>query len=78
MILEKPALSLAKSGNRKLYSPFRKIGSICDDLPVCIEKRGDKFFITASIGKSFHIYDAESLNLCFAGNRISAFFRSLV
>lgn len=68
MTLEKPSVSFVDSGNHRLYSPFRAIGSICDDLPVCVEKRGDGFFITASIGKSFHIYDVESLNLCFAGN----------
>ena len=51
----------------RLFQPFRAIGYISSGLPVDIQSRGQKYFLTFSIGTTFQIYDGEKLNLLFVG-----------
>ncbi|KAJ1921187.1 rRNA-processing protein utp21 [Mycoemilia scoparia] len=54
------------SGSR-LFAPFRTLGYVSSEIPHSIQVRGQTAFLTTSIGKSFHVYDVDSLNLLFVG-----------
>ena len=45
------------------------MGYITNDVPICIQQRGQTFAITTCIGKTFQIYDGEKLNLLFVGSQ---------
>ncbi|ORY08146.1 Utp21-domain-containing protein [Basidiobolus meristosporus CBS 931.73] len=60
---KKPKLT----GAPRIFQPFRAIGYITNDLPFCIQSRGQAFFLTTSIGKTFQIYDMAKMNLLFVG-----------
>ena len=55
--------------NKGLFTPFRALGYITNEIPVCIQQRGQTFAITTCIGRSFQIYDGEKLNLLFVGSQ---------
>ncbi|KAJ2182953.1 rRNA-processing protein utp21 [Coemansia sp. RSA 551] len=63
--IEKTA-GLSQAGSR-LYEPYRALGYIASSIPHSIQYRGQTAFITTSIGRSFHVYDAEKINLLFVG-----------
>ncbi|KAJ2765213.1 rRNA-processing protein utp21, partial [Coemansia linderi] len=52
--------------------PFRALGYITSSIPHSIQYRGQAAFITTGIGRSFHIYDSEKINLLFVGPRFDA------
>ncbi|KAJ2790901.1 rRNA-processing protein utp21, partial [Coemansia guatemalensis] len=56
----------AQAGSR-LFEPYRALGYIASNTPHSIQYRGQATFITAGIGRSFHVYDAEKINLLFVG-----------
>ena len=41
----------------KIYRHFRALGLVSDGVPFSVQSRGASFFVTCSIGKSFHIYN---------------------
>mmetsp|Transcript_3085 Transcript_3085/g.3669 ORF Transcript_3085/g.3669 Transcript_3085/m.3669 type:complete len:952 (-) Transcript_3085:26-2881(-) len=49
----------------KIYSPFRIIGNVSNDIPFAIGTLGSTFYIVTSVGRSFQIYDAATLHLLF-------------
>ena len=51
----------------KLFQPFRSLGLITNGLPVDIQARGQKYFLTTVINSTFQIYDGEKLGLLFVG-----------
>ncbi|KAJ2338013.1 rRNA-processing protein utp21, partial [Coemansia sp. RSA 2618] len=51
----------------RLFEPYRALGYIASSIPHSIQYRGQTAFITAGIGRSFHVYDAEKINLLFVG-----------
>ncbi|KAJ2829200.1 rRNA-processing protein utp21 [Coemansia erecta] len=63
--IEKPAAT-GQAGSR-LFEPYRALGYIASSIPHSIQYRGQTAFITAGIGRSFHVYDAEKINLLFVG-----------
>ncbi|KAJ2823233.1 rRNA-processing protein utp21, partial [Coemansia furcata] len=52
--------------------PFRALGYITSSIPHSVQYRGQAAFITTGIGRSFHIYDSEKINLLFVGPRFDA------
>jgi U3 small nucleolar RNA-associated protein 21 len=57
------------SSYQGLFAPFRALGYITNDVPICIQQRGQTFAITTCIGRSFQIYDGEKLGLLFVGSQ---------
>jgi U3 small nucleolar RNA-associated protein 21 len=55
-------------GHPLLFSPFRTIGHVTADVPLCIQAQGQAFFLTSSIGRAFHIYGVERMNLLFVSS----------
>lgn len=49
----------------KIYSPFRVVGNVSNDVPFAIGTLGSTFYIVTSVGRSFQIYDAATLHLLF-------------
>lgn len=49
----------------RLFSPFRTIGQTTSALPFAIGTLGATFYVVTSIGRSFQIYDANTLHLLF-------------
>ena len=58
----------SKDDNGKKFSKLCNIGIISGSLPASMEKRGTQFFITVPTGRSFQIYDVESLQLLFTSH----------
>ncbi|KAH3683761.1 hypothetical protein WICPIJ_005280 [Wickerhamomyces pijperi] len=54
-----------KAKTSKIFSPFRVIGNVSNDIPFAIGTLGSTFYIATSVGKSFQIYDANNLHLLF-------------
>ncbi|AMD19947.1 HCL204Cp [Eremothecium sinecaudum] len=57
----------------KVFSPFRIIGNVSNEIPFAIGTLGSTFYIATSIGKSFQIYDASNLHLLFVCERETEF-----
>lgn len=61
-----------------LFTEYRALGVVSDSNPFHLQKLGNNTFITSSVGRSFHVYDAEHIRLVAVGNpslhRISALF----
>lgn len=49
----------------RLFSPFRSIGNVSNDVPFAIGSLGSTFYIATATGRLFHIYDAATLHLLF-------------
>lgn len=60
---------LCKMDGSKIFKLFRHIGLLSNNVPCAWQYRGAKsaMFLTASIGRSFHIYDCEKISLLFVG-----------
>ncbi|KAJ3294723.1 hypothetical protein HK104_003329 [Borealophlyctis nickersoniae] len=63
--------SFNKASATGIFAPFRALGYVTSDLPICIQARGQAHALTSSIGHSFQIYDGEQLKLLFVGPRTS-------
>ncbi|KAL1914934.1 uncharacterized protein VTP21DRAFT_7850 [Calcarisporiella thermophila] len=50
-----------------LYQPFRAVGYVCNEIPFLVQSRGQDYFLTTCVGKSFHIYNCSKMNLLFVG-----------
>ena len=44
-----------------MFLPYRTIGYVVDKTPPAIIKRGNHHFITASIGRSWHVFKSNTL-----------------
>lgn len=49
----------------KVFSPFRVVGNVSNDTPFAVGTLGTTFYIVTSVGRSFQIYDANTLHLLF-------------
>lgn len=49
----------------KIFAPFRVIGNVSNGTPFAVGTLGSTFYIVTSVGKSFQIYDANTLHLLF-------------
>ncbi|KAJ2696905.1 rRNA-processing protein utp21 [Coemansia sp. IMI 203386] len=66
-IEDTPVKTQSKQVGSRLYDPYRAIGYITSNTAHSIQYRGQSAFITTGIGRSFHVYDAEKINLLFVG-----------
>lgn len=49
----------------KIFAPFRVVGNVSNGTPFAVGTLGSTFYIVTSVGKSFQIYDANTLHLLF-------------
>ncbi len=49
--------------NSLIYTPFRSLGLICDEVPPAITKLGDDLFFTISCGHVFQVYRSDKLQV---------------
>lgn len=52
----------------KIFRPFRALGLYCNSVPCILQSRGTETFVTASIGRSFQIFDCAKLTLSFVSS----------
>ncbi|KAJ3122567.1 hypothetical protein HK098_002746 [Nowakowskiella sp. JEL0407] len=60
-----------------LFAPYRALGYITNDVPVVLQSLGNAYFLTTSIGRSFHVYNCEKLNLLFVSPQTDSPITSL-
>lgn len=53
----------------KVFSPFRIVGNVSNNVPFAIGTLGSTFYICTSVGKTFQIYDANTLHLLFVSEK---------
>ncbi|SCU97490.1 LAFA_0G11694g1_1 [Lachancea sp. 'fantastica'] len=58
-----------KLATSKVLSPFRIVGNVSNAVPFAVGTLGSTFYIVTSVGKSFQIYDANSLHLLFVSEK---------
>eukprot|EP00117_Sycon_ciliatum_P046757 scpid15153/ scgid33462/ WD repeat-containing protein 36; T-cell activation WD repeat-containing protein len=51
----------------KVFAAFRALGIVSNDVPICIQTSHSNYFVTSAIGRAFHVYNANKLNLLFVG-----------
>lgn len=56
----------------KIFSPFRSLGNVTNEVPFAIGTLGATFYIVTSVGRSFQIYDAATLHLLFVSQKQTA------
>ncbi|KAK9243212.1 Utp21 specific WD40 associated putative domain-containing protein [Lipomyces tetrasporus] len=49
----------------RIFSPFRSLGYVTNEVPFSVSTLGQTFIITTVVGNSFQIYDAGTLHLLF-------------
>ncbi|CAH6723056.1 U3 small nucleolar RNA-associated protein 21 [[Candida] jaroonii] len=49
----------------KVFSPFRVLGNVSNEIPFAIGSLGSTFYAVTSVGRSFQIYDVSTLHLLF-------------
>lgn len=49
----------------RIFSPFRSLGNVTNDVPFAVGTLGSTFYLVTSVGKSFQIFDAATLHLLF-------------
>lgn len=49
----------------KIFSPFRVLGNVSNEIPFALGTLGSTFYMVTSVGRSFQIYDAATLHLLF-------------
>ncbi|KAI3643788.1 hypothetical protein MP228_009952 [Amoeboaphelidium protococcarum] len=60
----------ASIGKSRIFQPFRALGHICDsDVPIQMQIRGSKVFITASLGRKYQVYN-DQLRLMFVSQSV--------
>ena len=47
----------------QIFSPFRAIGIVANQVPPAIQVRGKAYHVTTCVGKSFQTYDVRSIGL---------------
>lgn len=53
-----------------LFSPFRALGYITDDVPFSVQRRGKETYVTVSVGKSWQTYSTAKLTLVLVGPQV--------
>ncbi|KAJ2550053.1 rRNA-processing protein utp21 [Coemansia sp. RSA 1933] len=61
-----------RTGGSRLFEPYRALGYITNGIPHSIQYRGQSVYLTTGIGRTYHVYDAEKINLLFVGPRFDA------
>lgn len=53
----------------RIFSPFRVLGNVSNEIPFAIGSLGSTFYVVTSIGKTFQIYDVSTLHLLFVSQK---------
>lgn len=53
----------------KVFAPFRTVGNVSNGVAFAVGILGSTFYIVTSVGRSFQIYDANTLHLLFVSAR---------
>ncbi|CAI4935633.1 CGH_1_HP_G0136470.mRNA.1.CDS.1 [Saccharomyces cerevisiae] len=59
----------SRGKNSKIFSPFRIIGNVSNGVPFATGTLGSTFYIVTCVGKTFQIYDANTLHLLFVSEK---------
>ncbi|ODV63472.1 rRNA-processing protein UTP21 [Ascoidea rubescens DSM 1968] len=59
------SVSPSSTSASKIFSPYRSIGNITNNVPFAIGTLGKTYYIVTSVGNFFQVYDALTLNLLF-------------
>lgn len=59
-----------KTHGSKIYTPFRSIGHVANQVPFDIQIRGTQFLLTTCIGRAIQTYDCAKLNLLFVSQQV--------
>lgn len=52
----------------KIFSPFRALGLVSNEVPFAVGMLGTSFYIVTSVGRAFQVYDAATIHLLFVSN----------
>ncbi|CAG9464933.1 unnamed protein product [Pedinophyceae sp. YPF-701] len=55
-----------------LLRSFRDLGTVCDETPFAVQRRGKETFVTVSTGRAWQIYGCSKMRLAMAGPRLPA------
>lgn len=69
---------MSNSCDKALYVPFRVLGQVTSELPFALNRLGDEYFLTVSIGKSFQIFRTDRLAVCLVSKPVPAGEISLI
>jgi U3 small nucleolar RNA-associated protein 21 len=53
------------SKESRVFVPYRILGQVTNHVPFSLQARGTEYFLTTSIGRAFHIYNVDKLDLLF-------------
>ncbi|KAM9933187.1 hypothetical protein OXX80_007191 [Metschnikowia pulcherrima] len=62
---KKRKIAVAPKQGSRIFSPFRALGSVSNEVPLAVGSLGATFYLVTSVGRSFQIYDAANLHLLF-------------
>jgi U3 small nucleolar RNA-associated protein 21 len=48
---------VGKKRRNVLFSPFRALGTVCNEVPFDVQGLGKEHFVTTSVGNAFHVYN---------------------
>jgi len=54
-----------KSRPSKIFSPYRALGNVSNEIPFAVGTLGSTYYIVTSVGRTFQIYDVATLHLLF-------------
>lgn len=63
ILLSSNFINYEMPSNSLIYTPFRSLGLICDEVPPAITKLGDDLFFTISCGHVFQVYRSDKLQV---------------
>ncbi|KAJ1667854.1 rRNA-processing protein utp21 [Coemansia sp. RSA 1813] len=61
-----------RQAGSRLFEPYRALGYTTNGIPHSLQYRGQSIYVTTGIGRTYHVYDAEKINLLFVGPRFEA------
>ncbi|KAH8740456.1 hypothetical protein FG386_002968 [Cryptosporidium ryanae] len=59
-----------RKGSSNLLVPLHSIGFVTDDVPFCLEKIGDEYFIVVATGNYYQVYDLDQLRIKYISRRM--------
>ncbi|KAJ1795658.1 rRNA-processing protein utp21 [Coemansia sp. RSA 2399] len=65
-------------GGSRLFTAYRALGYTTNGIAHSVQHRGQSIYVTTGIGRTYHVYDAEKINLLFVGPRFDADVVSVV
>lgn len=50
-------LKMADLGGSQLFSPFRALGFVTNQVPLAVQTQGQESLVATAVGSSFHVYN---------------------